>query len=186
MLLFRRAYSRAMHAEDQTASGDADKRKLLFCTYEHCQEGLNFKPGRWNKQCSSQGKFWNGKKAGLSPHNCGAPANGSTYSYVWRRDALAQPGWKFVDRNSQEGIRALEKTSYNRNSHLVWIPANTTLVPHVPDKGISHKHKRELQEEQSSQPASKKQVCFAGVFSAPRFPHADCLYQRVISLNHRL
>ena len=92
----------SMDLNAQLPSAETDKgtrRKLIFCTYERCPEGLNFQPGCWNKPCYGKSKFYNKK------HQCGTQENGSTYSYFFM-DVALQQGWRFVAKNTAEAVKA--------------------------------------------------------------------------------
>ena len=102
----------------------------------------------------AKSKFYNKK------HQCGTQENGSTYSYVFM-DVALQQGWRFVAKNTAEAVKASQGTSYT-GADLVWIPAETTLVPHKPGHKQNCTHKRELvQEGHSSEATFPRQVWFS-------------------------
>ena len=117
---------------DRTTSGceldemSSDDRRFLFCTYEHCHDGLDFKSGCWRKWCRSRAKFYS--LHGSHRHKCGAPSRGSTYSYILSRDAEAEGGFRFVSKSTAEGIAVRQELGRGRTD-LVWVPAGTQLVP---------------------------------------------------------
>ncbi len=133
----------------------SDDRRLLFCTYQHFQDGLDFKTGCWRKWCRSRAKFYSLDTA--HRHKCGAPSGGSTYSYILSRDAEAEGGFKFVSKSSEEGIKTLKELGWEKTD-LVWVPASTKLVPSIPIPRGAGKRQREIQKKQESQPPLKKQV----------------------------
>lgn len=156
----------SVNAQLSSTTSKGTRRKLFFCTHERCPEGLNFQPGCWSKQCFSKAKFY-GKK-----HQCRTAGNASTCSYVFLSEAQ-QDGCKFVTKGTPEGIKASQETSYT-GADLVWIPAETTLVPHVPVPKQSSKHKLELEKEgHSSEAAFKRQVWFSSKLTAPPIPRGS-------------
>ena len=133
----------------------SDDRRFLFCTYEHCRDGLNLKRGCWRKWCRSRAKFYS--LHGSHRHKCGAPKGGSTYSYILSRDAEAEGGFRFVSKKTAEGIAVLQELGWDKTD-LVWVPSSTKLVPAVPASKAAGIRQREAEEEQYSQPPLKKQV----------------------------
>ncbi|KAL3154756.1 hypothetical protein ABBQ38_011302 [Trebouxia sp. C0009 RCD-2024] len=138
----------------------SDDRRFLFCTHEHCHDGLDFKSGCWRKWCRSRAKFYS--LHGSHRHKCGAPSRGSTYSYILSRDAEAEGGFRFVSKSTAEGIAVRQELGWGRTD-LVWVPAGTQLVPSVPASKAAGKRQREAEEEQYSQPPLKKQAVDAAI-----------------------
>ena len=132
-----------------------DNRRFLFCTYEHCHDGLNFRRGCWRKWCRSRAKFYS--LHGSHRHKCGAPSGGSTYSYILSHEAELEGGFRFVSKSTAEGIAVQQELGWGKTD-LVWVPASTKLVPSVPAPKFAHKRQREAEEEQHPQPPLKKQV----------------------------
>ena len=86
----------------------SDDRRFLFCTYEHCHDGLDFKRGCWRKWCRSRGKFYSSH--GSHRHKCGAPSGGRPIP----TSCLATRKQKGVSGSSAKALR--KGSQYDRNS----------------------------------------------------------------------
>jgi len=118
-----------------------ERKKLFFCSFEHCRDELCFKTGCWRKCCRRKQAFYSKQQGN---HTCGAPESASTLTYIYEDEALSND-YRLVQKTSEEGRKLQSQTNWH-TSDFVWVPANPQVLPVAPKPRA--KRSREAEEYQ--------------------------------------